>query len=332
MAESLVGNAAHVRRVPRRKKADKFGRVLRIHRTRFAPMLRLTLDALQVLDAIARCGSFAAAGEELHRTTSTLSYTVRKLENDLGIHVFDRSGHRAVLTEAGRLLLDEGRAVLDAATAVERRMRTLGEGWEAELAIAANELLPVEAVLAVVDAFYDAGYPTRIRLFSEVLGGVWDALVAQRADIAITEIGQNGAMGISHRPIGNVSFVFAVAPGHPLTHEAQPVKLAAIRRHRVVVVADSSRAAMPRSSGMTSAADVLTVASLHAKLRAQEAGMGVGFLPRLLAADAIAQGRLVALRVAAPKPRVQLSVAWRANEAGPATQWFVERLQSLTTS
>lgn len=292
-------------------------------------MLRLTLDALQVLDAIARRGSFAAAGEELHRTASTLSYTVRKLEDDLAVQVFDRSGHRAVLTEAGRLLLDEGRAVLDAATAVERRVRTLGQGWEAELVIASNELLPVEAVLGVVKDFYAAGHPTRIRLLSEVLGGGWDALVSQRADIALTEIGQSGAMGIAHRPIGAVPFVFAVAPDHPLVSEPQPVRLSAIRRHRVVVVADSSRGLPPRSSGISSAADVLTVASLHAKLRAQEAGMGVGFLPTLLAADALTQGRLVALRVAAPKPRMQLSVAWRAQEAGLATQWFVERLQGL---
>jgi len=292
-------------------------------------MLRLTLDALQVLDAIERRGSFAAAGEELHRTTSTLSYTVKKLEDDLGVQVFDRSGHRAVLTEAGRLLLDEGRAVLDAATAVERRLRTLGQGWEAELAIASNELVPIEPLLEAVHEFYAAGHPTRIRLLSEVLGGVWDALVTQRADIALTEVGAAGALGISHRPLGSVAFVFAVAPDHPLAGEPQPIKLAAIRRHRVVAVADSSRAAPARSSGVTGAVDVLTVASLQAKLSAQLRGLGVGFLPANMAAEAIAQGRLVPLRVAAPKPRVALSVAWRAQGAGPATLWFVERLQRL---
>lgn len=292
-------------------------------------MLRLTLDALQVLDAIERRGSFAAAGEELHRTTSTLSYTVKKLEDDLGVQVFDRSGHRAVLTEAGRLLLDEGRAVLDAATAVERRLRTLGQGWEAELAIASNELVPIELLLEAVREFYDAGHPTRIRLLSEVLGGVWDALVTQRADIALTEVGAAGALGISHRPLGTVAFVFAVAPDHPLARETQPIKLTAIRRHRVVAVADSSRSAPARSSGVTGAVDVLTVDSLRAKLSAQLCGLGVGFLPANLAAEAIAQGRLVALRVAAPKPRVALSVAWRAQGAGPAALWFVERLQRL---
>ena len=197
-------------------------------------MLRLTLDGLQVLDAIDRRGSFAAAGEELHRTASTLSYTVKKLEDDLGIQVFDRSGHRAVLTDVGQLLLEEGRALLDAATALERRLRTLGQGWEAELAIASNELVPMDSLLEIVREFYAAGHPTRIRLLSEVLGGVWDALVTQRADIALAEVGHTGALGISHRPLGSVAFVFAVAPDHPLASASQPIKLMEIRRHRVV--------------------------------------------------------------------------------------------------
>lgn len=292
-------------------------------------MLRLTLDALQVLDTIARRGSFAAAAEELHRTTSTLSYTVKKLEDDLGVLVFDRSGHRAVLTEAGRLLLDEGRPVLDAAGAVERRLRTLGRGWEAELVIATNELVPLPPLLAAVREFYEAGHPTRIRLLSEVLGGVWEALVSQRADIALAEIEGSGTMGISHRPLGAVSFVFAVAPDHPLAREPQPVPLAAIRRQRVVVAADSSRSAPARSSGITNTADRLTVSNLQAKIEAQIAGLGVGFLPARMAAPALADGRLVALRVSAPKPRVAISVAWRAQGVGPAAQWFVERLQRL---
>ena len=185
-------------------------------------MLRLTLDALHVLDAIARRGSFAAAADELHRTTSTLSYTVKKLEDDLGIQAFDRSGHRAKLTEAGRLLLDEGRAVLDAARAVERRVRSIGHGWEAELAIAINDLVPLEAVLAAIGEFYAAGHPTRVRVLSEVLGGVWEALLEQRADVAITEVDGRGAADIAHRPLGSVSFVFAVAPQHPLAQERQP--------------------------------------------------------------------------------------------------------------
>src|SRR4030066_57945 len=77
--------------------------------------MRLTLDALGVLDAIERHGSFAAAAEELHRVPSAITYAVQKLEEDLGVAIFDRSGHRAQLTEAGSELLREGRRLLAAA-------------------------------------------------------------------------------------------------------------------------------------------------------------------------------------------------------------------------
>lgn len=294
-------------------------------------MLRLSLDALQVLDAIARRGSFAAAGEELHRTTSTLSYTVKKLEDDLGIRVFDRSGHRAALTEVGRMLLDEGRTLLDAAAAVERRVRSLGTGWEAEVAIAYNDLIPVERLLPVLTEFYAAGHPTRVKLSAEVLGGAWEALAAQRADIAIADTALMGdAADLAHRPAGAISFVFAVAPSHPLAREPEPLKIAAVRRYRVVVAADSSRSRAPQTTGIVGAADVLTVSSMRAKLAAQVAGLGVGFLPTTLAADAIARGELVVKRINAPKPRTPLSVAWREADAGPACRWLVERLAALS--
>jgi DNA-binding transcriptional LysR family regulator len=292
-------------------------------------VFRLSLDALLVLDAIARRGSFAAAAEEVHRTTSTLSYTVRKLERDLGVRLFDRSGHRAVLTEHGRLLLSEGRELLDQASALERRMRTLGRGWEPTLHLCVNELVGLAPLFAVVAEFQAAGHPTRLRIDTGVLGGPWEALIAQRADLAICEVPAAPPAGIAHAPLWTVAFVFAVAPGHPLVAASQPLKPADIRRHRVVVAADSATASPARSSGIANARDVLTVGSLAAKFEAQVAGLGVGFLPAPMAAPALDDGQLVALRVAAPKPRVALSLAWRADAPGPALRWFVERLRAL---
>ena len=71
--------------------------------------MSLTLDALAVLDAIDRRGSFARAAEELGRATSSLTYAVQQLEAELDVLLFDRSGHRARFTPAGRVLLEEGR-------------------------------------------------------------------------------------------------------------------------------------------------------------------------------------------------------------------------------
>lgn len=60
--------------------------------------MKLTLDALTVLDAIDRKGSFASAAQALFRVPSTVTYTVQKLEEDLGFAIFKRAGRRSVLT------------------------------------------------------------------------------------------------------------------------------------------------------------------------------------------------------------------------------------------
>ncbi len=103
----------------------------------------LTLEALQVLDAIARRGSFAAAAQELNRAPSSLSYQVQKLEQDLDLVIFDRSGHKAVFTEAGQLLLNRGRILLSAANDLVEDANILAHGWELEISIA-YDLLPIQ--------------------------------------------------------------------------------------------------------------------------------------------------------------------------------------------
>src|SRR5215207_4593509 len=103
--------------------------------------MRLSLDALQVLDAIDRKGSFAAAADELHRVPSAITYSVKQLEDGLGIALFDRKGHRAVLTDAGKELLGEGRRLLQAAADLECRVQQVARGWESELRIALDTII-----------------------------------------------------------------------------------------------------------------------------------------------------------------------------------------------
>ena len=147
--------------------------------------MRLSLEALEVLDAIDRKGSFAAAAAELHRVPSAITYSVRQVEDSLGIQLFDRSGHRAVLTAAGRELLTEGRRLLRAAADLECRVQQVAKGWEAELRIAVDTIIPVPKLFRLVEDFYREASGTRLRLSHEVLGGTWDALASGRADLAI---------------------------------------------------------------------------------------------------------------------------------------------------
>lgn len=290
--------------------------------------MRLSLEALQVLDAIDRKGSFASAANELHRVPSAITYSVRQLEEGLGVELFDRGGHRAVLTEAGRELLAEGRRLLQAAADIECRVQQVARGWESELRIALDTLIGIEKLYGIAAEFYAQASGTRLRISHEVLGGVWDALASGRADLGIGASGDTPAgRSFSTRVLGRAEMRFVAAPFHPICDEPQPLAAAAIREHRAVSIADTSRLLPPRTVGLLSGQDVLTVPSLEAKAAALVAGLGVGFVPRWIAEREAAAGRLRILPVEGTRPASELQVAWRTGQEGKALKWFVDRLE-----
>lgn len=292
--------------------------------------IKLSLDSLEVLDAIASKGSFAAAADSLFRVPSAITYTVRKLEEDLGVSLFNRSGHRAELTEAGAELLREGRHLLIAAAELECRVRRVASGVETELTIAVSDLFKLEAIFPILNAFYAQNFGTRIKLLREVFGGGWDALVSGRADIALGVPGDGPpGGGYTTKPIGTIEFIYAVSSNHPLAKLPEPLQNLDIMKYRSISAADSSRNLAPRTSGILTGQDVLTVPDMQSKLQAQISGLGVGYLPKKLAEQYIATGELVAKLVAEPRHEVTSFLAWRSI-GGKSQQWLLEQLQQLT--
>ncbi|MDP3678491.1 MAG: LysR family transcriptional regulator [Methylotenera sp.] len=296
--------------------------------------LKISIDALEVIDAIARKGSFAAAAESLFRVPSALTYTVRKLEADLGVMLFDRSGHRASLTEAGAELLNEGRHLLDAAKALESHVKRVATGVETDIGIAISDLFNAEPIYDILQDFYAQGFGTRVKLMREVFGGSWDVLLSGRADISIGAPGEApSGGGYSTKLLGHLDFVFAVATNHPLATFAEPLDNQDIIQHRAVAAADSSRNLPPRTSGILSGQDVLTVSDMRGKLEAQILGLGVGYLPKKLAQHYADQGKLVIKQVAEPKTLTPTFLAWRNHRKGnmgKAQQWLLKRFERLT--
>ena len=290
--------------------------------------IRLTLDALAVLEAIDRKGSFAAAAEELHCVPSAVTYTVQKLEADLDVLLFDRRGHRAQLTEAGRELLREGRRLLQAAAELESRVKRVATGYEVELRIAVDDVIPMERLHPLFRKFYDEKFGTRLRLLMEVYGGAWDVLASGRADLVIGAPGEGPAGGgYSTRPLGTVNWLFAVAPTHPLASAPEPIPPEEILKYCSVAAADSSRNLPPRTSGLLSGQDVLTVPDMRHKIAFQCAGLGVGYLPAHRVRAELASGQLVVKQVLESKPRVPLLIAWRTADKGKALRWFLKELE-----
>ncbi len=291
--------------------------------------LLVTLDALQALDAIDRRKSFAAAAEELHRVPSAISYIINKLEEDLGVALFDRSRRKAELTATGRLVLEQGRQILKASEELTALARQAADGWETELRICVDSILTCDPVYELIEEFQHVQPKTELRLSEEVLGGSWDALSDARCDLVIGAEGAPPAPGFALHSLGKVAFGFAVAAGHPLTKLPVPLPASAILDYPTVIVADSSRHLPVRSAGLLDGRSRIVVPTIRHKIEVQCKGLGVGYLPRHRIMQELADGRLELLALDASRPPVEISVAWTRGNKGRALKWFVDRLRQM---
>ncbi|MBQ4852326.1 LysR family transcriptional regulator [Pseudoalteromonas sp. MMG012] len=286
----------------------------------------ITIEALKALDAIDKKGSFAAAAQSLYKVPSALTYTIKKLEEDIGTALFDRSKQRAVLTPAGKLVLAHGRDILQATNEMVDAVAQLASGWERQLRIARDTVIPPDILFELLAEFTQLPQSVDVTLSEEALGGGWDALHSKRADIVIGASGELPKGLFNTHKISQVHFVFAVASHHPLASVSEVIDIEHLRQYPSIVVADSSQVLPARDSGWFNSKQVIRVNSMSAKLMAQLQGIGVGFLPRHLADPYLKEGTLVQKKCAIPRPNQDLYIAWNKGQEGNALTWFIPRL------
>ncbi len=294
----------------------------------------LTPDNLGLLQSIAETGSFAAAARQLGLVPSALTYRVRQIEDALDVLLFDRSARQARPTDAGLELLREGKRLLEDVDAIANRVRRVATGWEPQLTLSVDGVISPTTMLELVEAFYALEPPTRLKWRDGILSGTAEALTSGHADLAIgvTE-GASNVAGLQAAPIGELRFIFVVAPHHPLARLPEPISDSQLRAHRLIAVADSARQSQV-TMGILPGQDVFTVDNMRAKIQAQLRGLGAGFLPEPMVRPYVQAGHLVARTVARPPRNVRMCYQWGGSGSsvpGRALQWWLGQLQSQAT-
>ena len=290
----------------------------------------LSLEALEVIDAIERKGSFAAAAGALHKVPSAISYTVQKLEQDLGVTLFQKQGRRAVLTVAGEVLVKQGRQLLLAADELAATTRQVATGWEPRLRIAIDTIVSMDTLLPVIADLYKEQPAIEIKLLTEVLGGTWEALIENRVDLVIGGIGGIPRhQGIRCEPWWQIEHVFVAAPGHPICAEPQPVSTAAIQRYRSVIISDTSRNAVPLSRGILNQQASIYVPDMGAKIEAHRCGLGIGYVPANRVTQYLDNGELIKLSIEKYREDEPCMLAWKSSNRGQALHWVLDQLREI---
>lgn len=288
----------------------------------------LNREELALLQAIKTAGSLSKAAAQLGKAPSTISHAARQLETRYDALLFDRRRYRLQLTPAGALLAAEAERLSHEVARLNTRVRQIASGWEDRLHIVRDEVLEFEHFLPVIRDFDALESGVSLRMTTEVLGGTWEALREGRADLVVGATNEPPSLpGLRWFELGVMEWVFAVAPRHPLVKLAEPLARASIQAHRSVVVADSARGGSARSYGVQGGQAQLAVSSMNAKIAAQCAGLGVGWLPRQRVAGLLKRGELVEKITADPREPNTLYVAWRGEHEGRALQWWLERLR-----
>lgn len=288
--------------------------------------MTISLDLIQILDAIDRHGSFEAAAQELHKVRSALTYNIRAYETYSGIKLFDRSKHRAEFTPAGRILLDQGRHLLMLSNQVEENVKFAAKGWETVLRIAYDEALNTAPIIDLIKHFQTQCPHVNLEMFSEILGGCTEALINNHVDIVI---GASGRLPqrpeFSFEPIGKIKFAFAISPDHPLAKTPDPIDTKLIQQFYVIYTRDSSQR-FSRQSASVFEHRSITFSSLEMKKQAQIAKLGVGFLPYNLIKDEVKSGELVIKKVKKTKPESMFYIGWNNEKNTKAQRWVIQQI------
>jgi DNA-binding transcriptional LysR family regulator len=250
---------------------------------------RITLEQWRALTTVVEAGGYAQAAEKLHKTQSTVTYAVQKIERLLGLKVFKIRGRKAQLTREGEVLFRRGKTLIEEAAALERGATGLAAGWEPEVRLAAEIIFPTWLLLKCFARFAEERPETRIQLYETVLGGTDEALIEQRVDFAIASHVPGGFVG---DPLLRVRFIAAAHPDHPLHQLARPLSFRDLRPHRQLVIRDSAQQRIRDSGAWLGADERWTVTQKATSIAAACMGLGFAWFPEEAIREELQDGQL----------------------------------------
>ncbi len=288
---------------------------------------RVSLDQWRTLQAVIDHGGYAHAAEKLHRSQSSVSYAVNRLQEQLGLKILHIEGRKAVLSEAGKILLQRSRQLVADANAIEQQAHHLEQGWEAEIRLAVESSYPTQYLMQALKLFEPICKETRIRLQEAVLSGAEDILMQGDADLAISPYVPKGYLG---EELIQVNFVAVAHPKHALHQLGRNITTHDLNRETHVIVSDSGSKGI--DAGWLNESHRWVVASLESARTVISSGLGYSWLPETDIKQQINNHELKYLPLNEGQRHTSFLYLIYANpdQVGPATQQLAEILKQVS--
>ena len=285
-------------------------------------------SSLEMLDTVARLGSFTAAAEVLHKVPSAISYGVRQVEQELGVLLFRRLPRKVELTPAGELFIAEARVLLRQMEELKAQTRRAAQGWQSTLKLTLDNVVKLDKLKPMVEDFYRQFEFAELQINMEVFNGSWEAIAQERADIVI---GATSAIPVGGdfevRDMGTLDWAFVMSPAHPCVQQ-QSLDEAFVSQFPAICLDDTSSVLPKRHAGHYPSQRRLLLPNWYTAIECLKKGIGVGYMPRHIAMPLIGQGVLVEKTLPDEKPLSQCCMVWRKDDNNKLIQWMVDYLGS----
>jgi DNA-binding transcriptional LysR family regulator len=294
----------------------------------------VSLDQLRTFIAAGFVGCFSAAGRRLRRAQSVVSQTLANLEGQLGVKLFDRSGHLPVLTDQGRALLADARAVAGDVDLLKARAKSLAGGLEPELSLAVDVMFP-DATFTAAVAEFQKEFPATLLKFDIESSAVIEPVLDGRCAIGVVGFWALAPPQLTHEPLLTIRAITVVSPQHPLATHGGRIPTRVLAEYIQISHIDPNDLSLDFGAYRLKYPKIWRLSHLGAKLAFLRAGFGFGALPLPLIEADLASGRLIEITTE-DSPRggrpIEMWAVYRTDSPpGPAGRWFIDRLKQEQT-
>ncbi len=274
----------------------------------YSGVMETTLDAWEILQTVVQLGGFAAAAEKLNRSQSTISYAIGRLQEQLGVRLFEIQGRKAQLTEIGRVLLADAEPHLAGFHQLEKRARLMASGGASEVRLSVDSIFPDDRLFAALATFSEQFPHVRPSLRQGTFLSADSEFSLHNAQLCVTGL---ISREMFVKPILVIAMVAVVRRDHPLLSVARRLSRSDLMQHILVTIESAASGSLKQQPRLP-AQRILPVGTIESAVAAVRSGLCFGWLPKYRIQSEIDRGEFVELPLHAGQTRdVRLNLVCR---------------------
>ncbi len=256
--------------------------------------MNITLHQINAFVAVIEEGSIQAAASKLYKTHPSIVTSIKKLEEELEISLFDRSGYRSVPTEQGKAFYQQCLQVLNEVDDLKTLSTHLQQNKETEISIAIGDITPLSPVLSLLHAFTERHKSTHLNLLFENLEGANERLFEGKANIIVHPIDKSD-IRYDYQDFCKVIVVPVVAKGFLSNSITPSLKFDDLRKYTQCIIRSTAQITASYDHFVVKNSPYISVGDQHTKKEVILQKMAWGHMPLFLVEKELESGELISI-------------------------------------